>query len=105
MTGFVLSHQLGIVAAAIALAVAGFVLHVLDVKRTERRYEIQMEALRGRAWRETGRRHLAEARVWELLGEGGTALDDWEQEQFDGITERLRVDVGPEIFGDEGGAA
>jgi hypothetical protein len=37
VTVFVLSYQLAIVFAAIGLAVLGAVLHVLDVRRAERR--------------------------------------------------------------------
>ena len=36
MTGFILSRQLSILAAAIALAVLGITLHVRDTRRAER---------------------------------------------------------------------
>ena len=36
MTGFILAHQLAIIAAAIALAVLGLALYVRDARRAER---------------------------------------------------------------------
>jgi hypothetical protein len=44
VTAFVLGHQLAIVFAAIGLAVLGAVLHVRDVRRTERKAGERAEA-------------------------------------------------------------
>lgn len=80
-------------------AVAAYVL----LLRQERRHDAYAADLRYLLSRAAARRDDAEGRLREMAGES-TALDEWEQDQFDGITRRFRADVGLEILGgDEGG--
>lgn len=86
-------------------AVAAYVLLIAQARRYEARYEPQLEALRNSAGQARARQEEAEALVRHLLNPESTALAEWELHEFDEIVDDLSVDMGLEIFGDEGGAA
>lgn len=92
-----------VAAAVVTFTLCCVAAYVLLIRQA-RSYEIQLEALRNSVWREASARQEAEALIREMAGDS-TALDEWEQDQFHGITGQLQVDMGLEILGDEGGAA
>ena len=88
-----------------ACAVAGYVLLIMQAGR----YEAQKADLRFLLHRAAARANRAEALVTELCGDWDdpecTVLAASEETAFGDIADRLEVDMGLEILGDEGEAA